>query len=517
MLAVLLVVADLPSRAAAPGEVQARLREAIQMPSFSLELNFGYTAEQGLEAWDPPINPPVEIAKLERAMTGGLGDGTNWLKIAKLRAQLKDDPGATAARAKAVAVFRRQLAAQPGELQAMAALGDALPQAESDEAERLLRAAVAKAPGVWWCQLALAKFLHSQALTAQMSGEKVPATAEVLAKARTLSEEAGRHFDLAVELAPGQHEPPLQRAMFHWMRAMYPPRGSDGAAAHPDSAAVNETFKTAVLPDLRRARAASPDDFRLVALQIWMLVISSMPEDGAHFSVDRLPETVRRELLDGVAKLRRLAEQASSSERAAATWEALGMLQMGLLQDRRGAEESVASALKLQPGRPRAWNLRAGLLLDSSDNRAAFQAFLEETLRRTNTAKVRLFLAKVQFEAKRPEAAAASVAEALKLEPDDLPARACDLTLRLQSAKTEMELSEVQRSLEDAIKRLESFQPESERPTLAQHLWTTIAIHVALTGEMAEADQLIRQVRERFPESEYAKEVAEILLAAPGK
>jgi len=148
VVALLLVVTGgfLPGflRAATPGEIESRLREAIRMPQVNLQLNFGFTSRQGLEAWDPMIDPAAEISRLEQAMVQSEADAERWLKISRLRGELQDEAGAQAANDRGLALLRERLKAKPDDARAMSALGDALPTDEA-EAERLLRGAVSRA------------------------------------------------------------------------------------------------------------------------------------------------------------------------------------------------------------------------------------------------------------------------------------------------------------------------------------------------------------------------------------
>lgn len=498
-------------RAATPGEIESRLREAIRMPMVNLELNFGFNSRQGLEAWDPVIDPAAEIARLEKAMVQSDADAERWLKIARLRGELNDEAGARAAHDRGMALLRERLKARPDDARAMAALGEALPTDEA-EAERLLRGAVSRAPRDWQCHLSLARWLSarwmiSTRMPAEAGEENRPIPDRATLEA--LDREAREHFDEAVDLAPKEVEPLLQRALHRWMTASSAsrPDGPGDAGKEPQSA--RQLMSTVVLPDVRAAERTSPDDFRLLALRLFFLGMSAAPEEASGPVASAVPEYIRRELLDGLARMRRLAEGATEPGRAAAVWEAMGMLQFSLLQDAEGALESTRRALSLQPGRPRAWGLQLALLHEGPSEK--FLGFLEETVRRTNTARVRIYLAKEHYNKGRLEAAAREVKEALRLEPENPTARGCDLALRLRSARTMEEFIALKLDMDKLAPQFPSIPDPAARQMLAENVWVNSVILAALAGEMETARSNLAKARKAIPDSKYAAEIASIL------
>jgi len=492
---------------ASPGQVQEQLREAIRLPMLNIGIRFGFDVS-GLESWDPVVDPAGEAFRLERQMAERPDNAAGWLELARLQRLAGNTNEARHSEEKAVTRRRQELADRPDDARAMAALAAALPAAQYAEAERLLHAAVARDPKDWKCELELARLLslHKdlEFLAPDSSRDGRP-DEEFLKRATVRVTEAGVHFDRAVELGPRELDPRLSRIAFHFLKVTVI-EAATGISADP------ERRGRELAPDLQVASELSPDDFRILAMKIGFLSLTQPPDDRSEGM--NLSSESRREVLDTLARLDRLAEKAGSPEKTAAILEARAILQYLLLGDTAGASENSRRSLQLQPGRPRAWALRFGTLLDQNDD-AAVRLFLEETLRRTNTALVNLCLAKVEWRQKRPEKAAERVRAALDLEPELLAARAAEAAIRLQQARTEEELAAVAGRLSAAMKSADEVADPSERANLIEHLWTTAAICAGLSGDWKSAHWILGEVASKYPKGPYLLAVGEILELAP--
>ena len=142
--------------------------------------------------------------------------------------------------------------------------------------------------------------------------------------------------------------------------------------------------------------------------------------------------------------------------------------------------------------------------------------FLGQTLQRTNSVQVRLILGRMRDREGRSDAAAREVAAALAVAPENLQVRAWDASLRLRKASKESEYAEIGGVLQDCLGKVSTWEPAFERAGLMEHLATTGAICMALAGELEQARDLLKQVLQQFPESDYAGAVQKILEAEPG-
>ena len=509
----LLVAFGLQGHGASPGDTEVRLRAALRTPEIQLTVQFGFDTKDGMDAWDPVLDPAGEAKKLEGSLSSRTPAAADWERLALLQSRAGLTNAADATRARWVKQCQEALAARPEDPRRMSELGTALGGTDEAEAGRLLRAAAAKAPGDPVCQLALSRWLVGQVLrqlaeSKDEEGASSKSSAEKQEGIRSEVAEARQALDRAVESAPDDLDARIQRLMFHWFRAVgmmgSDPLGS-AASGGPMDVAILRGY---VLPDLRKAGKLAPDDFRILALGLWVSALCDSMEQGG--SEGALSAQTRRSVTDGIETLRQLAERAGSPERAAAIWESRAILQLAQLKDPAGAGESAARSLELQASRPRAWSIRVAALKEAGESDRLSQ-FLEQTLRRTNSVQLHLMLARMRDRENRKDAAAREVAAALALDPGHLQARAWDVTLRLRNASKESEYAEVGGVIQDCLAKVSSWDPASERAPLMEHLATTGAICMALAGEQDQARQLLKQVLGQYPESEYATEINRIL------
>lgn len=513
-----LLVLGIQIHGASPGDSDARLRAALRTPEIQLTVHFGFDTQDGMDAWDPVQDPVGEAKRLEGTLAGKTPTSAEWERLALLQSRAGLTNAATGTRARWVKQCREALAARPEDARRMAELGTALADVDAAEAGRLLRAAASKAPGDPVCQIALSRWLVGEVLrqgaeSAEGDGTASRSSPETREGTRKLVTEARQALDRAVEAAPDDVDARIQRLMFHWFRAVGT-MGNDAVGSDAAAGGMDVTIlRGYVLPDLRKAGKLAPDDFRILALGLW---VSALCDSIEHGGADApLSAPARRSATDGIETLRQLAERAGSPEKAAAIWESRAILQLTQLKDPSGADESAAKALELQPSRPRAWSIRVAALKEAGEGDRLIQ-FLEQTLRRTNSVQLHLMLARMSDRENRRDAAAREVAAALALDSAHLQARAWDATLRLRNASKESEYAEVGGVIQDCLAKVSTWEPASERAPLMEHLATTGAICMALAGEQDQARQLLKQVLRQYPESEYAAEVDRILSGEPG-
>ncbi|MBX3733620.1 MAG: hypothetical protein KF791_13620 [Verrucomicrobiae bacterium] len=513
VLAGLLGVAAL--RAAAPGEAGMRLRALLRMPEIQIEVEFGLDNRQGLDAWDPVTDPAAEARRLEGLLRGDEADAMLLDRIADLQSKAGLTAPASESRQRAIRRCRDAVAIHPEDPQRLARLGWVVSPEDAVEAEQLLRLAASRAPGDPFCQRMLGRWLTQRALfaAAAIPREASPAHREALqADARRTIPEARAALDRAVESAPENLEARVDRMLFHWFRSLGMLGGEETDIAGDTPGFDVTVMRGYVLPDLRKARQVAPDDFRILALRTWVLALCTRMESGLESG--SLVEVSRHDVVEGIASLEALAASSREFAREAAIREAVAALQLVLLEDHAAAAVSAARALELQPTRRKAWAIRAAALRGAGREEELTQ-FLESTLQRTNSATVRLILAKVAYREGRTATAREQVDTTLRLAPDDLRARAFDLTLRLRETTEPGGVDAVGMALQGCLEKLSSWEPASDRPALFEHLGVTAAACYALAGDWGRAREFLAQVRTQFPESEYVSEVAAVLESGP--
>jgi tetratricopeptide (TPR) repeat protein len=480
--------------------------------NFSLE--FGLSPQLGLDSWEPIADPAGELVPLENAVKANPDSPERWLRIARLRALLGDHKGASQAGATARKLLRQRLAEKSDSVETMLALAEALPAGEKEEAATLCRAAVVKAPTNWRCQMILGKILDAQSSAILNPGRTNanPGAADETSVQRTrshaLAEEAERAFGEAIRLAPGESEPLLHRGLFHASQAQLTAEDPSARGDRRPQEIVLTAIENKVLPDLKGAEKANPGDYRLLAIRLAVqLTAATSPaanRDG------QLTESARGELVEGISKLRRIAEESTAPSSSAGAWESMAVVQYLGLHDTSGADESARRALVVQEGRPRAWNLRAAILLETKRFDDLMTLF-EDRLKRTNSLEIHLMAAKIAFNQKRMEGVVPHLEKAGEINPKS----GLVLAFRSSYATYQMldggEYDVARSATEEAMEGLKTMPPSDERNRIALFVWTNAAVMLAAHNDLAAAREVLVQVRSKFQGDEYVEAIAKII------
>ncbi|MBL9174809.1 MAG: hypothetical protein JNL10_14825, partial [Verrucomicrobiales bacterium] len=201
--ALLLLPLGFQVHGASPGESDARLRAALRTPAVQVTVQFGFDTKDGLDAWDPVLDPVGEAKRLEATLAGKTPVPGQWERLSHLQAQAGLTNAAAATRARWVTQCREALASRPEDARRMADLGAALAGDDDTEAARLLRAAAAKSPKDPVCQVALAKWLVEDVIRQGAgnrpgAGVPSPPSAETTVRLRNQIAEARQALESAV-------------------------------------------------------------------------------------------------------------------------------------------------------------------------------------------------------------------------------------------------------------------------------------------------------------------------------
>ncbi len=202
-----------------------KLCELIRIPSPSLMLGIRFNTEKGFLLLGERSDNSAEIAALEKALCGDAKDAERYYLLSDL---YDDDEKSKRATAMATDLFKKQFQQDPRNGRLAMRLGQCLRDGyKDDEAEKMLRQAVALAPKNAECWLALGDFLWTNALNALggadkhaesqmaalarlMTGTIAP---EDLARCSKLAKEASDCMDRAVAASPGESKVYMARAM----------------------------------------------------------------------------------------------------------------------------------------------------------------------------------------------------------------------------------------------------------------------------------------------------------------
>ncbi len=518
----LLVLAATPARAAGPETGKEKLRQLARLPRITINAGMGFDAKRGFIMMSEPSDPPAEIAALQKEL-GGSGDAERHFRLAELYYEIKADKQAETNLSQAVALFRRQAELQPQAGLVRARLGAALAlQKKDDEAVSVIRAAVRLAPTEWKCQVALGKVLNAHAtdllmmeagkdakpaqamdLFAAIIGRKL--TPAQLAELRQSTQEAARCFDRAVALAPQEPEVYLQRGVALGLRSYLDKAIAFANGEEKDPAVVAKAmFTTESQADFLQVTRLRPKDYRAIAIAAWLEAMiqlvqagKSPASDGPPWSV--LPDKSRRSITAALAQLENLAQD-PDARLAAGAAEAMALFEVMILGNQPKALASLRRAVALDPAREQSWDMLTGLLAGEPGTSGELLSVCEARVKKKDSARNRIMLAKACAESKQLDKAEAQVRAALKQEPRDFTANLALAALLLKQ-KDDGALAQAARRLD----MLDQIQERDGQQTL--DLILTRSIHLALMDDVEAARKVLRQVLATDKDNEEAKEI----------
>jgi tetratricopeptide (TPR) repeat protein len=338
-----------------------------------------------------------------------------------------------------------------------------------------------------------------------------PGSAE---KARELATEAVRAADRAVEFAPGDAAVRLDRAVTraldHGLRELI--AASAGAGFTP-AGRQSAWFPPSALEDLRRAAELAPADARLLGTAAMASVMRAALERGAA-SVESLlgtgawsllDESQRRQLRADLARLEGLAADGAPLAAATAS-ELLGVIQLIALRDLTAAEANLRQALARDPDRDSAWEALV-IVLVNAERFDALTAECESRLKRRESARDRLLLAKASAAAGDLTRALAVLEPARRRFPDDFNLNLAAAAALLHETTDDTTLAQAAQLISRAEKAAGN-QPTAEQRA---NLLFLRGMFLALVEQPELARAHLRRVLELDPDREEAREALQLV------
>ncbi len=483
---------------------KAKLRQAAELPTVTVSPAISFTMQAGYHTSSDQRDLPVEIAVIQKALTGKDADAERYFQIGKLYEDGNDPAHAKEAYSKSVVLYRHQAATRPKDGAVLAAFGTALAATtQMAEAETALRQAVQIAPHQASAWTALGDFLTGQAIAALLPpsfetdgvdfgfafgaalagmpekqtaflakyGQVKPIAAQI-ARSLALLDEARTCYDQAVVSQPTSASAFLERAGFRMtispvlrgmLTALQPGGTVDMATALSRAKETASPYSSSSgLSDLTEAARLAPNTLTDVGMSAMYHALSFVMQYGQTHDLtnglpwDTLSEETRRPVQEAIRPLEHLAESAATSkDTAAKASEAAGFIWI-ILGNWKAAEPPLRRAVALDPHRVDAWDALAGVMLQG-ERYADLTTLLEARVKVSDTARSHLLLAKTYDKVNQPEKAAAQVQAALKINPEDFTANMAQAALLLQRSDSPANLTEAGTQLVKSVLKKSKF------------------------------------------------------------
>ena len=372
LLSVVLLPFDSPCPAQAPSPtIAAKLRRLVPFPEATLgpkmELNFGlgFSWEQGYYFFRQSSDYAVQVVAIRRQMTGGVADAAQYRRLGNLYEAAGLRGKSNAAYRQSEAICWNALRRSPHDGLALAEYGRTLTDThQTAKAEAFLRQAaqtMPNSPDIW---LALGYVLEDEA---------APKTEA----AKRCARDAGLAYDRAVRLAPQNPVVWAMRGKFR-SRSKANPFSRNGLSDYAKAASL--------LPDNPDAQAlvATTDCFTFeVAHHIFTSLKAAKMEPAA--SDHRAEMYLRR--ITAIA-------QSTQGAQSAEAYTARAWVQFEFFSDLKGAQKSLALALRQNPRQQDAIDYQMHI---STDDDVLWAAACRRELRRRPDTRLRIMLADADF------------------------------------------------------------------------------------------------------------------------
>jgi tetratricopeptide (TPR) repeat protein len=504
------------------------LRKLASLPpmSFTVEV----VASRGRLRWKQELAAPEQIATLQKELRGDSTDAVRLLELGWLLEEAGRTNQAASSYSNAVTAFRQQIQSHPKDGQLLSQLGEALAEVDQPlEAESMLRNAVRIAPKDPKCWGRLGLFLSDNSRSA-LYPEKPPQevtyapsslatkykpSAEQLERAEKLSHESIECFNQAISLGPKEAPAYEGRACGLSSAAFIRTLKQQITSPDPDRLAIALTFALTpfspeCLPDLRRAAELQPRDASLVAAvafgEVLCATMSNMVKKGGRVEqTDKAWDLLAPDQAKSVREnLNRLAElmKGPEKEKASSAAKYLGLLQFTVMGDEGGGEQSLRTAVSLNPKSQEAWE--ALMLTAGKDNNyERMVEVAEEMVRAIDSSLSHLCLAKAHEKLNHWDKVLEQVQAAVKVAPNDLTAKVAvaSTLLRLNQSKNE------------SVKPLELRSDEFQQAdlNLRVHILFVSGLELALDDKAEQARSLFQQALQFEADHEGAKRALTII------
>lgn len=502
-----------------------QLRSLARMPMVTVSFGWSFTPKTGIKLDIEKSMARDRIAEIEKSLTDSPNDAERCLRMGDLYLDVPDYEKSHNSYVKAVALFRQRMELEPDRASLLANFGEALYAAGNvDEAESVLRKAVKLAPKSAQCWDGLGRFLETQAATKfaptprssseNGAGADKP-SADQLASAQRLLDEAASCFDKAIAAATNDSMAYVQRAMHKWAQHFYK-RAFEKARGQEDEQKLERSLAAVdALPDLDKAVQFNSRDVRVIGTATIMEVFAANARKAEkHVQMVKfaeMPEPTQKSIRAKLALLQSIA-QSGDSKTAAAAMEMLAFCQGPLMGDLGGCLESLRRTVQLDPSRQGAWHmLIAGLAGQGRYTEAA--PICEENIAQKDSPLNRILYAKILFKLNRLDQANEQVRAALRLNPAEFTANVAVAAIAVKRGTNLSELIEAEQPLaraEQAVQSRLDVDRDGARQAMIDFCLTK-AIYCGLTDRTDMARAYAQHVLTLESDNQDAKEVLSAL------
>jgi tetratricopeptide (TPR) repeat protein len=457
-----------PPRGFAAGkndEVAEKLRKVAKLPKVSLQMSFEHgnrneAAEQ------------EEIKRHQAALTGTDKDAEIYMETGSIYARQKAAERGNEAFQRAIELFRKRLAANAGDVAALAGLSRALvTQQQFEEAERTARQAVKVGPTNADAWAALGFNLAGHALRL-LSIRSLPnpeqlielvirkASVEAVKQAAELTAEGMKCMDRAVSLDPKQIDLYRERPTIRMLHNLLGVRlGGEPITPAKVTAAL---WSKESLEDHKKAAELGPESPGSVVavLQYEMGKIGIYEE----FDSQRFIRENEALIGDTMSRLQRMS-QSTNRETALDALRLIAILTV-FRGDISASLDTFRKIIKLDPAEEVAWDGITGIYVEKNQPEELIK-LCEERLKEKESARNRVLLAKAYEFAGKWEKVEPQVRKALELESTNVLAKLSSAVVMLRQSK----LEEAQQLLADLRRNSEAEGDFAEQLAYVQGLY----------------------------------------------
>jgi tetratricopeptide (TPR) repeat protein len=527
-IAVALSLVAFSVTAGAPPHGPAALRDLAVSPKIDITLGFTLKFRDGQEVMVENKDLSGDIYRLKTALKEQPGDIRRMTELAELLDETDATNESRPCWQNVEKLARQRLEANDADGLLLMQLGEALSSlGRNAEAESDYRRAVAVASNDWKCWAGLGIFLQGRACAVlvpkqlagrvQASPNPVPQewldchpSSEALQQCEALRHEAGLCLDRVATLAPKEPVAWVQLATYvfssNWLsRLITHFKGQDPTPL--DSAGLLEAYVcTDGVADLRHAAELGRTNYTLIAAA-GLFTIMGQHLLRADASPDSRRESVRQEIL----LLENLSRQ-PNKKAAAKALEALGVVQV-MIGDLPGASASAREAVAEDPTLDSAWDLLFAASGDAASPEELV-ALCQSRLKQADTARNRLYLAKLFLNQQKPEKADEQTQSILKIEPNNLTAYIILAASELKRSENPRFMAAAQQHLLRAQELFQAAPGGAEALTRWREIDLNVAIWCGLQSDpenRRNAKSRIEEVLQRMPEDQTAKDILRAL------
>jgi tetratricopeptide (TPR) repeat protein len=524
---------------AAPEQSAARLRSLAQMPKVTINLQITSFEAEHPERMLGRQELERRIASLKAELKAKEADGARWLELGRYLSAMEQNDEAKLAYGKAAKQLRAPAEANPRNVRLQTELADALWQSGGrEEAERLFRAVAKEVPDSWLAWTRLAEFCQAGAIrgivasvqdTNASPGHTIslfnvasqlklkPAAPEKWEDWKRLNTESQQCLERAAKLAPDEPEVLLRQALAQNLADAFLGGLLEGRASQATDrrTLIANIGSEAVCSAWGKLARRCPTNFAFAAYWGWVEASPGLYHYEGGKALDTLTEERRKNVLEALRMLEKIAGQGERLA-AAGACESLSILRYMVTMEPERATADMRRAVELDPSREQAWD---GLCVYAitTQNWLELVRVCEERVKKRDTARNRVLLAKAYEKAGQLSKGLDSAERALALDNKNVPAQLAVAALLARVPGEETKFERAIQILQGTGRQLHEVERTEEARTWTKTYFMNAAIFYALDGQKEEARKFLKSWDEVFGDDPEGREQVNEIALAVGK